>query len=524
MANQKREPFILDFPNGQRVEDILKKADADYSKAEIDTKMASKATMSDVQRETQNLQNQINEIVRAPESGGDVAAEVAQARVDADGVSHATLKARCDSDASKTTQLKEDLNKIATFDIYTNEIILDKSDCNDSYDSTYVNNGYINEFGVFSANNSYRTYYYQVTGNSEIAVETSQNEIYCSIAVFNGNISKSNFVARYRGGDGNLPTTTNRLSVSVGQWLAISYGYSSSEDRNFYLYTGEYNRITGDPKVTDEIAKSVADKIGYDYRTVSKTETSMIIKIGKLKYEFNKYVNPSIRADLWRTNACMILDNNGVYQTIWSDSDSDGVVKIKGESDFIGGYHGDETETLFHLFIDGVEYAEDSTFTDLYFNEIILYFESDVYHCNTSETPDVVSFKRNKIIKFNNDGYTVENYWTAQENLTCEISYIGMLSVENALINGYYTNHDFKYHALDGGVSRKADMTDVCFNTPYGDIGIKISEPIPNEHYGCAVSAYTGRLKVYASNFNSSEHGVLNTGDVIKGKTTIYFI
>ena len=109
MANQKREPFVLDFPNGQRVEDILKKAEADYSKAEIDTKMASKATMSDVQRETQNLQNQINEIVRAPESGGDVAAEVAQARVDADGVSHATLKARCDSDASKTTQLKEDL-------------------------------------------------------------------------------------------------------------------------------------------------------------------------------------------------------------------------------------------------------------------------------------------------------------------------------------------------------------------------------------------------------------------------------
>lgn len=96
MANQKREPFILDFPNGQRVEDILKKADADYSKAEIDTKMASKATMSDVQRETQNLQNQINEIVRAPESGGDVAAEVAQARVGADGTSYTTLKARLD--------------------------------------------------------------------------------------------------------------------------------------------------------------------------------------------------------------------------------------------------------------------------------------------------------------------------------------------------------------------------------------------------------------------------------------------
>ena len=101
MANENREPFVLDFPNGQRVEDILKKADADYSKAEIDAKMASKATMSDVQRETQNLQNQINEIVRAPESGGDVAAEVAQARVNAEGVSYTTLKERIDSTESE---------------------------------------------------------------------------------------------------------------------------------------------------------------------------------------------------------------------------------------------------------------------------------------------------------------------------------------------------------------------------------------------------------------------------------------
>lgn len=115
MANQERAPFVLDFPNGQRVEDILKKADADYTKAEIDAKMASKATTSDVERETQNLQNQINEIVRAPESGGDVSAEVAQARVDADGVTHITLKARCDSDADKTTQLMEDLSKNAEY-------------------------------------------------------------------------------------------------------------------------------------------------------------------------------------------------------------------------------------------------------------------------------------------------------------------------------------------------------------------------------------------------------------------------
>lgn len=156
MSNPERDPFVLDFPNGQRVEDILKKADANYSKAQLDQQMAQKATMSDVERETQNLQNQINEIVRAPESGGDVAAEVAQARVDADGVSHATLKARCDSDASKTTQLKEDLseleNIVVSYDIglvsinITNDITWERGAYNaDGYDSSsyYKNTGKI---------------------------------------------------------------------------------------------------------------------------------------------------------------------------------------------------------------------------------------------------------------------------------------------------------------------------------------------------------------------------------------------
>ena len=85
MANQKREPYVLDFPNGQTVEDILKKADQLPTREQIDNDLAAKAS---------------NE-------------EVTAARVDADGVTHANLKARCDSDAGKTTQLEEDLKSCA---------------------------------------------------------------------------------------------------------------------------------------------------------------------------------------------------------------------------------------------------------------------------------------------------------------------------------------------------------------------------------------------------------------------------
>ena len=46
MANQKRETFVLDFPDGQTVEDILKKAEANYSRAEIDS-LISRAVFLD---------------------------------------------------------------------------------------------------------------------------------------------------------------------------------------------------------------------------------------------------------------------------------------------------------------------------------------------------------------------------------------------------------------------------------------------------------------------------------------------
>ncbi len=48
MASETKGSFVLDFPNGQRVEDILKKAADAYSKAEIDAKMASKADVADI--------------------------------------------------------------------------------------------------------------------------------------------------------------------------------------------------------------------------------------------------------------------------------------------------------------------------------------------------------------------------------------------------------------------------------------------------------------------------------------------
>lgn len=85
------------FPTANSVDAALKRA----NKAEVDTieikkELSAKADSTDFYTEVRNLQSQIDEIVRAPESGGDVAAEVTQARVDSRGVTHSTLKERID--------------------------------------------------------------------------------------------------------------------------------------------------------------------------------------------------------------------------------------------------------------------------------------------------------------------------------------------------------------------------------------------------------------------------------------------
>lgn len=100
-------PYVLPFEDGSVVAAILLKAqalpDAEHiaTKTELQQATAYLATLDNatmapqsatVKRTTDNLQAQIDNIVRAPESGGDVGAEVYQARVDANGINHNTLK------------------------------------------------------------------------------------------------------------------------------------------------------------------------------------------------------------------------------------------------------------------------------------------------------------------------------------------------------------------------------------------------------------------------------------------------
>lgn len=416
------------------------------------------------------------------------------------------------------------IDQIAEFDPdTTQEIVYSKADLDPEYSATYVNNGYIGSNGGFTASSDYRTYYMSFTAESDVWVERLQlASWYLSIAVYRAAPATGTFVARYRSGDGNLPTADNRLHIAPGYVVAVSYGYSTPDPgRDFRLYTGQYITIPGAVHATDAMATSVAKKIGADVRTVEKTAGRITVRIGSARFEVNRYDDNAIRAHLWRTNACYATDGEGVEHTVWKDSDSDGVVKISGESDFVGGYHGDETQTDIKIFVDGNEYGEESEIDNTPFDSITIICKSDVYHCNTSQTPDVVAFKRYKVIRFDADGYTVSNRWVAQAEIRCEISYCGMLSVEDAIADGFYTNSGNEFVAVGGTASRDTACTGVTFETSCGEIEMHVSGYTQPDTFGTAVSKYTARTKVYASNFNSSSQGLITSGGVIRGVANI---
>lgn len=122
-------PYVLPFEDGSVVAAILLKAqglpetEQIATKTELQQATAYLATLDNstmapqsatVKRTTDNLQTQINNIVRAPESGGDVGAEVYQARIDADGTSYQTLKERLDAEE---TGVEQAIVYVTPFDI-----------------------------------------------------------------------------------------------------------------------------------------------------------------------------------------------------------------------------------------------------------------------------------------------------------------------------------------------------------------------------------------------------------------------
>lgn len=112
----------------------------------INTVLSGKANISDIT----NLQNQINQIEISASAEAVVAPEVAAARVDAEGITHTTLKARIDSTETTTKEKSNLINNISYARSYGVPVGLSIAGFDFYARGTMNSDGSINESGTSS--------------------------------------------------------------------------------------------------------------------------------------------------------------------------------------------------------------------------------------------------------------------------------------------------------------------------------------------------------------------------------------
>lgn len=148
-----------------------------------------------------------------------------------------------------------------------------------------------------------------------------------------------------------------------------------------------------------------------------------------LCFTYERVTNATINTDSWlQTNSGIYNKVNGLYNLefmISTGGDQEGVLRIRGEGDFVGGgVHGHEQVQILDMLIDGKEVNMNSDFNrECSFVKIVQ--SSTVYRHATSTK----AFQKYKASTWGLDTYTVESKWIAQVETDIEVSKTGIFSV-----------------------------------------------------------------------------------------------
>ena len=162
---------------------------------------------------------------------------------------------------------------------------------------------------------------------------------------------------------------------------------------------------------------------------------------GYVGYRYGVYGDASINLNTYRLIDIKTYDSslNAQYTISNAPYDNEGVLKIQGEDDYIGGVHGDEKNPVLSVLIDGKMVGFDSI-TQCYCDEIKFILSSDIYHCDDTINK---AFKKTKQTWFDINGVHVNNKWIAQDTINLEHVRACLLSVnktdgDTKLITHYY--------------------------------------------------------------------------------------
>lgn len=304
----------------------------------------------------------------------------------------------------------------------------------------------------------------------------------------------------------------------------------------------EYRIITSDGKSV--LVDKEPNKTGYSFYkywpTKNIKDSQIFIKDWehRVVYNFRRCVNSEIGLDTYRWYE-LTLDGDAVF----TNSDCEGVIKEVGAADFIGGFHGDEKYKDITIIVDGEVIGDYQPATKENCKNITIIVNSEVYDVDTGAACTVGNdqqlFNRTKKLVWEDHKLTVYNKWeyVGNDDFSVGRSALGgLFSCYKTLLNGYSTNHDYKYHVSvpkngDTSTDLSGHHTDMNEGTFYCNNGMTLTlrsfaNTADNKYYHASVCNFEdqNRYKFYFDDLNSSSAGgtkVLKTGDTLNRKFEI---
>lgn len=248
------------------------------------------------------------------------------------------------------------------------------------------------------------------------------------------------------------------------------------------------------------------------------------------RYDFVHHKNPYIQYDCWRILTIFICDPdlNPLYTNSPGECECEGALRERLSdgsvaSDFIGGYHGDETLIDIEVLVDGkpLDLSRDYPLTEC--ESVKATVRSYLFRVDSDEKV----FKRTKTDSFTNKGVEIKNRYETLAQISIEraaTSLLGICLSDNGfdgLIREHWDNisnqwieieefdtHKNKCNATGFVEARMRGLLDVHLNTY--DCTINGVPTAPYGHF--SYQAYRPkRVKIYVDPFTNR---TLEVGDV----------
>lgn len=358
----------------------------------------------------------------------------------------------------------------------------------------------LNRHNALTFHDDQGNYVAGINGTGTSAVNYTINE---------GDIEGQNMHGKYR-----VPSNAVYMSITIDktysdQQLEVGEESSDYEEPCLHIDNLYY------PK--SEIHKNTFVKIGNE----------CTINLEKSCYIFKKVIDNGINLNTWRLYEGNLIDKNKTKYLMWRNSDAEGAINIKGEDDFVCGYHGDEQFKSVNILIDGTPVDISSDY-NVEFTELTIVVSSDVYHCNTSVNSKNKAFERVKMLNFKGNKVTISNRFKCLENLLINRAALILFQCyksqnETTIINKFSNNNDILIYDVPEETgdmpAHSKNMTQAKFYTNCGVIDFKALKGHENQYYDGYIENFNSqnRLKIYFDYIKTSTDGTqVNIGDILQ--------